>query len=559
MGHDEIAHESRQEFVSRMIDQLALIRARAFPRMLPAVLAGIGRHLGVSAVHFYIVRGDAEDSAMFSLVAQWSADGQSEVPADLRMNLKHEAVRTFVGPDLVSAILHGAPVFTSVGAGTYACSRLLSAVLRDLELSGYDLIPVLLHRRIRGMIGLAHNNGGAYLQSDDRGFARLIGRLITTAWIAARKEVRRRSWHRQWKSVADGACDFAIEVSECLMITEVTVFRWKRPSAERGMLLQDFVSNPSPDHLLMEIRTAVESGVPGLTEFRSTGRNGLETSYAVRIEPGHRHTRGYANLYLTSNDRERQYSEEITDLRTQLERSARLGMLGNVATEFAHQLAQPLQAVSNLVFTVRNRITGSDSMADKQRVSLQQIEDCLEHASDIITGVRNFLRNKSYQLVPVNLVELLAKAVNLTQHQAETAGIKLQLKTDVERPQGVEVLADSLQTLHVLLNLIINAIEAVSRQPPESPRIRLSCAVSSDGQFALIRVHDNGPGVPPELIDQVFERFFTTREDGFGVGLALCRDIIERQHGTIRVTNNHEGGCSVTVSLPVIRSRVSGG
>ena len=481
------------------------------------------------------------------MAAEWSADNCPGV----RSRLQREALRTLAGPELVQHLLRGTSVFTHLEPGMHACSRLISGLLRDLNLRGYELIPVMLHRRLRGMVGLAHNHGSEHLDSELRSFVQLMGRVMVSTWLSARREVRRQRGHRQWKRVADGACDFAIEVSHSMMITNVLSFREKQPPALRGLFLEDIVSNASKDNLLLEIRRAIDGGVPGLTEFWSVNRKGELSSFSVRIEPEQNRSRVAANLYLTSNDRERAHAEEVQELRTQLDRSARLGMLGNVATEFAHQLAQPLQAVMNHIFTLRNRIRGDDANAERQRQSLTHIEDCLTHASEIIQGVRQFLKNKSIQQEPIELHALLSKAVNLVQVQAETAGIRLQLDPAPSGNPGLRVFADALQTLHVLMNLIINAIEAVSRRTPTEPGIRLAWSQSADQRLAVIELSDNGPGVPPEILEKIFERFFTTREEGFGVGLALCRDIIEQQQGTIRVANNKEGGCTVTFTLPV--------
>ncbi len=539
--------ELHLKHASSVIDQLTLIRAQAVPQVIPAVLGNLGRQLSIPCVHLYTVSGRSDETAMFSMAAEWTAKAHPEV----RSRLQREALRTLTGPELVHHLFRGTSVFTHLEPGMHACSRLISGLLRDLNLPAYELIPVILHRRLRGMVGLAHNYGADHLDSELRSFVQLMGRVMVSTWLSARREVRRQRRHRQWKRVADGACDFAIEVSHSMMITNVLAFREKQPPALRGLSLEDIVSNASRDNLLLEIRRAIDAGVPGLTEFWSVNTRGELSSFSVRIEPEQDRSRVAANLYLTSNDRERAHAEEVQELRTQLDRSARLGMLGNVATEFAHQLAQPLQAVMNHIFTLRNRINDDDANSEKQRQSLINIEDCLSHASEIIEGVRQFLRNKSVQQEPIELHALLSKAVNLIQVQAETAGIRLQLESAPAQYPGLKVFADSLQTLHVLMNLIINAIEAVSRRIPATPAIRLAWSQSADKRYAIIELSDNGPGVPPENLEKIFERFFTTREEGFGIGLALCRDIIEQQQGTIRIANNKEGGCTVVFTLPV--------
>jgi signal transduction histidine kinase len=107
-----------------------------------------------------------------------------------------------------------------------------------------------------------------------------------------------------------------------------------------------------------------------------------------------------------------------------------------------------------------------------------------------------------------------------------------------------------VQTTHVVFNLLHNAVEACRSTGTPDPHIHVGCGLCPDNpQQVLITVSDNGPGIASDQLSRVFDRFFTTKPDGFGLGLAICRDVIQRQNGSITVTNNPERGCTFSVRL----------
>lgn len=535
-------------YASRLADQLSAIRPTSIERLLPNILAGVARRIGVAHAHLYLVSGRDTSRQMVRMIAEWSVPPHEY---EIKNKVQFEPLALFAGASHYVALQKGVTLFSSLGNDEFACSRTVSSLLREVDCNGYEMVPIMIHQNLRAIFAFAHDEGPEHLEGQTRALIQLIGRLVISCWLIARREQRRQKGQKQWKKVADGACDFALRLDSALTIQQVIAFRENRPPDLQGLRLRDIVTPSSVALLMEEMREAMESGDPRLTEFRAVSSNGQTSSYAVRIEPDSTCSGGDVLLYLTCNDRERSHKEEVQNLQSQLERAARLSMLGNIATEFAHQLAQPLQAVSNHMFTMRSRVQRGEYDSEKQLLSISRIEDCLEHARKIISDVREFLKKGEMVRQKMCLRELMEKTMMLVQSQAEQQGVALKSDDVSSKTEPLYVYADPGQVTHVLTNLMINAIEAMAEAKSPSPLLKLKSGTTGSRVHAIVDVIDNGPGIREDRLDAVFERFFSTKSEGFGIGLAMCRDIVERQGGSISVRNNAERGCTFTFTIPL--------
>ncbi len=539
--------ESLLRYASRLADQLAAIRPTSIQRLLPNILAAVSKRIGVQHAHLYVVSGRLTLCPMAGMIAEWSETYQGPSLAD---KVKTEPLVSFAGADHHIVLQKGVTLFSGLGDGGFACSRTISCILREIDANGYVMIPIQIHQDLRAIIAFAHDHGEDHLEPQTRALIQLIGRLVINCWLIARREQRRQKGHKQWKKVADGACDFAIQLDASQMIQHVIAFRERHPPDIRGLRLRDIVAPASIAPLMEEMEQATRSGDPRLTEFRALSAPGRTSSYAVRIEPDGSGG-GVVLLYLTSNERERAHAEEVQNLRSQLDRAARLSMLGNIATEFAHQLAQPLQAVANHMFTMRSRVQRKEYDPEKQLQSIDRIEASLQHAREIIQGVRELLKNRKADRRKMCVRALIERSATLVQSQAESRGVTIQTDDIRSSTEPLNVFADSGQTTHVLTNLMINAMEAMAEAQTPDARLTVRTGISPKPHLAFVDVIDNGPGISDEHRATVFDRFFSTKTEGFGIGLAMCRDIVERQGGTISVCNNPAGGCTFTFTIPL--------
>lgn len=509
----------------------------------------IGELSHVAHAHLLIIKSRHRSKPVASLRAEWSSAEGLPVGPSLQ-----EVPVPFFGECALKCLQQGSSFFTTFDERSNACSKLVSGLLRELSLSSYEMIPVIAAGQLVAIIGLAHNGNSEFLCDQSRRLIQLTGGVLMQSVLFARRERKRRRSHRQWKRVANGACDFALRVNMQGEIIRALPFRQTSPPNVRGLLLSEFVSPGSAEAVRDMIRDVSETTEPRSLQIFGINANGRPCSYAVRIEPPAYKSRSrIVTLYLTNNDLERAHEAELSDLRSQLGRAARLSILGNIATEFAHQLAQPLQAISNHVFTIMSRIRKNEP-AESFLKCVEAVETSANHAGDIIRSLRDFLTNRTVPIAPVRLAKMISHAVAMVEVQMDRFGTIIHVRDPEEilHPRhGQSVFVDEVQTTHVLINLLMNAMEACSDAEILNPEITITARLESSRKNAIVEVSDNGPGILLKNPDGVFDRFFTTKSEGFGIGLAICRDVIERQHGSIHARNNHDKGCCFWFTLPL--------
>ena len=186
-------------------------------------------------------------------------------------------------------------------------------------------------------------------------------------------------------------------------------------------------------------------------------------------------------------------------------------------------------------------------MAERVGDLLQRAVAQAERAGDVIRRLRQFVTKGDTERRPENLNQLVEEALALALVGARQSGVRVTLDLDKTLPP---VLADGVQIQQVVLNLVRNAIEAME----ETDRRELTIATRSLPDGTEVTVADTGPGIAPELAERLFQPFVTTKHTGMGLGLSICREIVEAHHGKLVVVPRPEGGALFRVTLPIIRS-----
>ena len=174
-----------------------------------------------------------------------------------------------------------------------------------------------------------------------------------------------------------------------------------------------------------------------------------------------------------------------------------------------------------------------------------------QRAGRIIRRVHDFVRKSEPKLAPCNLVEIIDDSLGLIESSAKLANIRV--VREIELFPG-ELMGDRVMLEQVLLNLLRNAVEAMSSGATgQDQRILTVRLTQSEDHHVQIRVLDRGPGIPREIRENLFTPFFTTKSSGMGMGLNICRSIVEFHRGRLWFEDNPEGGTVFIISLPVVK------
>ncbi|MDR2451659.1 MAG: PAS domain S-box protein, partial [Candidatus Accumulibacter sp.] len=229
-----------------------------------------------------------------------------------------------------------------------------------------------------------------------------------------------------------------------------------------------------------------------------------------------------------------------------LQATSRLVTMGELASTLAHELNQPLAAITSYATGCVNRLESGNFSADDLKTVLGKLGVQAQRAGRIIRRVHDFVRKSESRLVLRSLSEVIDDAIGLIEPAARLAQVRIECEIPPDSPQ---LMLDKVMIEQMLLNLMRNAIEAMSAPIPIERR-RLKIAVERAGDQMRIRVIDHGPGISREVQNRLFTPFFSTKADGMGMGLNICRSIIEFHHGRLWLEENPAGGAIVVISLP---------
>lgn len=233
-----------------------------------------------------------------------------------------------------------------------------------------------------------------------------------------------------------------------------------------------------------------------------------------------------------------------------LAHATRVATLAEMSATIAHEVNQPLAAIVMGAETGLRWLARDEPDMAKVEQLLRRIVSSARRASDMVQRIRGMATRHEPALGPVDLNEVVEEALQFVQPELEARSIDLEVMPGADLPL---VLGDRIQLQQVIVNLLVNSIQAVTQTDGPARWITLDTGADESDAVGL-SVRDSGPGVPGENIDRVFDSFFTTKEDGMGIGLAICRSIVMAHGGSISVSNLPGGGAEFRVVLPAIDS-----
>lgn len=291
---------------------------------------------------------------------------------------------------------------------------------------------------------------------------------------------------------------------------------------------------------------ALAAGVPFESEVRIRGREGSYRWFLVRSLPQRAEGGHILHWYGIHIDVEEQHTaqQNLVLAQDDLSRLARTLSLAEMAASIAHELNQPLTAVVTHAYACRNWLHAEPPNLERATATAEKIVQESTRASAVVKRVRALFRKEDHERGPVDLNRLIHDMIRLLRDDAIRRGVVIRLALAPDLPP---LEADPIQLQQVLLNLIGNGMDAMGdTAAPRELEIRTQQHSASE---ILVAIEDHGPGIDPVVAGRLFEPFFTTKPQGIGMGLAICRSIVEAHDGKLWAGNSERGGAVFQFTL----------
>ncbi len=243
------------------------------------------------------------------------------------------------------------------------------------------------------------------------------------------------------------------------------------------------------------------------------------------------------------------------DDREQLLFTSRVYSVGEMATTLAHELNQPIGATANLLRGLRTRLARrSGVLGSEEAAALERAIEQVMFAARVIARIREFTHSHQPRHARVDLAALLRSSASLLDWDLRRTGARLSLALPDE---PVHVRGDAVMLQQVVANLMRNALDALRADPPDDPHLELRLAVRASE--VEVQVRDNGCGLGADAEARLFVPFASTKPNGMGIGLSICRSFVELHQGRLWFSRNSDRGATFHVSLPLAAARAKPG
>jgi C4-dicarboxylate-specific signal transduction histidine kinase len=254
------------------------------------------------------------------------------------------------------------------------------------------------------------------------------------------------------------------------------------------------------------------------------------------------------------SERERAESQ-ATQLRSELAHLSRVTMLGELSGSLAHELNQPLTSILSNAQAAEHFLASDRPDFEELREILKDIVAEDKRAGEVIQRLRALFKKGELQRQRIEMNELLQDVLKLARSDLIDRGVSVTVRLSPGLPS---VTADRVQVQQVLLNLVKNGCDAMEGVRRAERGLEVLSAETPDGAGVQVSIRDRGCGVPSGDVERIFEPFFTTKSSGMGLGLAVCRTIVQGHDGRLWIENNADRGATVHLVMPVARDAATG-
>lgn len=327
------------------------------------------------------------------------------------------------------------------------------------------------------------------------------------------------------------------------------VGKWETVNLDRFLSL---VHEDDRSSVAQAIEESLQRGADYEMEYRVQSEDGclrwISARGRLEMEQGRRPLamRGVL-LDVTEN---RSSESELHQLRGQLAHAGRVSTMGQLAAALAHELNQPLGAILRNAEAAEMFLSSPSPDMEEMKAIIRDIIRDNQRAGGVIDRLKSLLKRKEIEPRVIHVRELLEEVMALIRADAAARSVVLDWACADDVP---DVLGDRVHLQQVLLNLLINAMDATTGATRGERRVTVGCQRSADGPSVTISVCDSGPGIPAPVLAKIFDPFFTTKPEGMGMGLCISKAIVEAHRGKLEVSTGPDGTC-FAFSLPVAQS-----
>lgn len=230
------------------------------------------------------------------------------------------------------------------------------------------------------------------------------------------------------------------------------------------------------------------------------------------------------------------------------ERVNRMMSLDVATSAIVHEIRQPLTAIASSSAAGSNWLARHPPDLDEARENFKDVIRQVHRADDILNSVRSLFQSTDNQAL-ISIEDIVEQVLRLLQHDLQKSRVFVQRNYTSD---GSRVMADHVRLQQVVLNLIKNAIDAMDEQA--APIKQLQVTIRHNGDSAVLQIEDSGPGIPDKNRDRIFDPFFTTKRNGMGIGLSVCRQIVETHGGSLVLARSGHLGASFQIELPIAKA-----
>jgi PAS domain S-box-containing protein len=382
--------------------------------------------------------------------------------------------------------------------------------------------------------------------------------IDVTEQYAAREKLEKafmalRESEQRFRDYAETASDWLWETGPDHRFTHLSEHTSAAASAATGLLrwevASDFEQEPEK---WRQHRAMLEAHLPFRDlVYRAENRMGCPIYVRTSGKPVFSETGdflGYRGVStdITATIRADQAEQALRKAQAELAHVTRVTTLGELTASIAHEVNQPLAAVIANAEACLSWLDRIPPDLDAARRSVEWIVEDGNRASEVIQHVRALAKKTDVEKAPLDINEVANDAVALVQRELSSHGATLELQFAPDLPR---IFGDRVQLQQVIINLVINAVEAMEAATDRPRKLTIRSGRQEDGKIFL-SVADTGIGLPDAAAERMFTPFFTTKSGGMGMGLSICRSIVEAHEGRLSASNNDDAGATFAFALP---------